>query len=96
MPGSANRLDWTVTQICKGCGWEMRPSSRLVSEAPNTRSHSRDGYCVNCVRAELRRKRRRAKELAEGLRQPTVRELWEQGHPCIEPCPLPSRKESRR
>lgn len=89
-------LDWSKPQYCIACECLMRPSKRPSDDYPNSRIHSSNGECVRCATARRRREareKRMAEEyalaLAEGRRQPTVRELWEMGHPCIEPYPLP-------
>lgn len=89
-------LDWSKPQYCLSCDCPLRPVRRSIEEYPGSRVHSSNGLCVSCA-SSLRRREAREKRVAEeyalalveGRRQPTVRELWEIGHPCVEPCPLP-------
>lgn len=74
-------IDWTVEHKCSSCGQKMRPPRSSVKDWPGTRLYSGQGKCSAC-----------AKEVRKTY--PTVRELAEMGHPCIEPCPLPSSKRS--
>lgn len=74
-------IDWTVEHKCSSCGQKMRPPRSSVKDWPGTRLYSGQGKCSAC-----------AKEVRQAY--PTVRELAEMGHPCIEPGPLPSRKRS--
>lgn len=74
-------IDWTVEHKCSSCGQKMRPPRTSVKDWPGTRLYSGQGKCSAC-----------AKEVRQAY--PTVRELAEMGHPCIEPCPLPSSKRS--
>ena len=74
-------IDWSEDHYCERCGIRMRPPHTSVSEYPETRLYSGGGVCALCARH-----RRRV--------GPTVAELAAQGHPCIEPCPLPSNKRS--
>lgn len=74
-------VDWTVDQHCTACGQKMRPPRSSVKDWPETRLYSGRGKCSTC-----------AKGGQKGY--PTVRELAAMGHPCIEPCPLPSSKRS--
>jgi hypothetical protein len=74
-------MDWSEVHYCSRCGVRMRPPRTGISEFPETRLYSGNGVCALC---------------AKGSRKvgPTVAELAAQGHPCIEPCPLPSNKRS--
>ena len=74
-------IDWTVEHKCSSCGQKMRPPRSSVQDWPGARLYSGQGKCSAC-----------AKEVRETY--PTVRELAAMGHPCIEPCPLPSSKRS--
>lgn len=74
-------IDWTVDHKCSSCGQKMRPPRTSAKDWLGTRLYSGRGECSTC--AKERRKT-----------HPTVRELAEMGHPCIEPCPLPSSKRS--
>ena len=74
-------IDWTVEHKCSSCGQKMRPPRTSAKDWPGTRLYSGQGKCSAC-----------AKEVRQAY--PTVRELAEMGHPCIEPCPLPSSKRS--
>lgn len=74
-------IDWTVEHKCSSCGQKMRPPRTSVKDWPGTRLYSCQGKCSSC-----------AKEVRKTY--PTVRELAAMGHPCIEPCPLPSSKRS--
>ena len=74
-------IDWSEDHYCERCGIRMRPPRTLVSEYPETRLYSGGGVCALCARHRHRV-------------GPTVAELAAQGHPCIEPCPLPSNKRS--
>lgn len=74
-------IDWTVEHKCSSCGQKMRPPRTSVKDWPGTRLYSGQGKCSTC-----------SKEVRETY--PTVRELAEMGHPCIEPCPLPPSKRS--
>lgn len=74
-------IDWTVEHKCSSCGQKMRPPRTSVKDWPGTHLYSGQGKCSAC-----------AKEVRETY--PTVRELAAMGHPCIEPCPLPSSKRS--
>ena len=75
------RVDWTVPQHCRTCGQTMRPARAVAAEWPNTRIYSGEGRCSFC-----------AKESRKP--GPTVRELFEQGHPCIELAPMPSNRRT--
>lgn len=75
------RIDWTVPQHCQTCGQTMRPARSSAAEWPNTRIYSGEGRCSFCVK-ESRKP------------GPTVRELFEQGHPCIELAPMPSNRRT--
>lgn len=74
-------IDWTVEHKCSSCGQKMRPPRTSVKDWPGTHLYSGQGKCSMC-----------AKEVRKVY--PTVRELAAMGHPCIEPCPLPSNKRS--
>lgn len=74
-------VDWSVEQFCAICGRKMRPSRASVKDWPDTQTYASQGWCSTCVKAGR-------------VGYPTVRELFEKGHPCIEPCPLPSNKRS--
>ena len=74
-------IDWSVEHKCSLCGQKMRPPRTSVKDWPGTRLYSGLGKCSMC-----------AKEARKTY--PTVRELAEMGHPCIEPCPPPSNKRS--
>lgn len=74
-------IDWSVDQFCVICGRKMRPSRASVKDWPNTQTYASMRRCSTCV-----------KDGRVGYL--TVRELFEKGHPCIEPCPLPSNKRS--
>nr|DAV87045.1 MAG TPA: hypothetical protein [Caudoviricetes sp.] len=50
--------------------------------------------CFNVRRAAARREREGIKPRPKPRRNPTVAELAAQGHPCIEPAPMPSRTRS--
>ncbi len=96
MPGAP--VDWTKPQFCVTCDVRMRPGGTTSQEMPDTLVHASHGECSSCQRRRKRAEAREAAKEAE-VRYPTVRELYEQGHPCIEPCPKPKtvhrRKESR-
>lgn len=79
--GARSAVDWGVEQLCAACGQKMRPSRASAKDWPGTRPYASKGRCSPCV-----------KEGRSGY--PTVRELFEKGHPCIDPCPLPSNKRS--
>lgn len=74
-------IDWTVEHKCSSCGQKMRPPRSSVKDWPGTRLYSGQGKCSTCAKEDRKV-------------YPTVRELAEMGHPCIEPCPLPSSKRS--
>ena len=78
---SSSRTGWTGERKCLSCGRRMRPPRSSVKDWPGTRLYSGQGKCSVC-----------AKEDRQAY--PTVRELAAAGHPCIEPCPLPSSKRS--
>lgn len=78
---SRSTIDWGVDQLCAACGTKMRPSRASIKEWPNTRPYASKGRCSSCI-----------KEGRTGY--PTARELFEQGHPCVELAPLPSNKRS--
>lgn len=77
----SSAVDWGIEQCCVTCGCKMRPSRASVVDWPGTRLYSSRGRCSICVKGGR-------------SGNPTVRELFEQGHPCIEPAPLPSNKRS--
>ena len=78
---SSSRIGWTGERKCLSCGRRMRPPRSSVKDWPGTRLYSGQGKCSVC-----------AKEDRQAY--PTVRERAAAGHPCIEPCPLPSSKRS--
>lgn len=74
-------IDWGIEQLCAACVSKMRPSRASVKDWPGTRPYASKGRCSPC-----------AKEGRSGY--PTVRELFEKGHPCIELAPVPSNKRT--
>nr|DAQ82713.1 MAG TPA: hypothetical protein [Caudoviricetes sp.] len=50
--------------------------------------------CFNVRRVAARREREGINPRPKPRRNPTVAELAAQGHPCIEPAPMPSRTRS--
>lgn len=75
------RIDWAEPQYCKRCGVKMRPRVAPAAEWAGTNSYGKRGMCSTCVSPNARR-------------FPTVAELYAQGHPCVEPCPLPPNTRS--
>ena len=79
--------------ICEVCGWKIRPARSSEDVFPGTAPYGGKGLCNRCYRKK--KYNGRNKPEPKPVRQyPTVRELWEQGHPCIEPCPLPATKRT--
>lgn len=77
----AVRIDWSEPQHCKRCGVRMRPRAAVSAEWVGTNVYGKGGLCGACIAPDVRH-------------FPTVAELYAQGHPCVEPCPLPSSKRS--
>lgn len=73
------RIDWSEPQHCKRCGVRMRPRVSESAEWVGTNSYGKGGLCSTCIAPNVRH-------------FPTVAELYAQGHPCVEPCPLPSKR----
>ena len=90
----SRRVDWSVPQHCGDCGSLLRPGRAPIEDWPGTRAHHARGLCMRCFnvrRAAARREREGIQPRPKPRRNPTVAELAAQGHPCIEPAPMPSR-----
>lgn len=90
----SRRVDWSVPQHCGDCGSLLRPGRAPIEEWPGTHAHHARGLCMTCFnvrRVAARREREGIKPRPKRPRNPTVAELAAQGHPCIEPAPMPSR-----
>mgnify|MGYP001692916606 FL=1 len=90
----SRRVDWSVPQHCGDCGSPLRPGHAPIEDWPGTRAHHARGLCMrgfNVRRVAARREREGIKPRPKPRRNPTVAELAAQGHPCIEPAPMPSR-----
>lgn len=88
-------LDWSQPQDCWECGRRMRAPRTTITDFPGTAIYSGQGVCQPCRDAAKRAERRkdacaRTRPKRRGG-NPTVAELAAQGHPCIEPAPVPSR-----
>lgn len=90
--------DWSKPQHCRECGRRMRSSWMKLADCPGTVQYAGRGVCKSCASAAERAGRRRGDCVRHkpGRRggNPTVAELAAQGHPCIEPAPMPSRTRS--
>ena len=90
----SRRVDWSVPQHCGDCGSPLRPGHAPIEDWPGTRAHHARGLCMRCFnvrRVAARREREGIKPRPKRQRNPTVAELAAQGHPCVEPAPMPSR-----
>ena len=90
----SHRIDWSIPQHCGDCGTLMRPRTADAEDWPGSRPHQGKGCCSKCNnarRSEARRRRQGIKPRPKPRRNPTVAELAAQGHPCVEPAPMPSR-----
>ena len=93
----SRRVDWSVPQHCSDCGSLLRPGRAPIEDWPGTRAHHARGLCMRCFnvrRVAARREREGIKPRPKPRRNPAVAELAAQGHPCIEPAPMPSRVRS--
>ena len=86
----SRRVDWSVPQHCGDCGSPLRPGHAPIEDWPGTRAYHARGLCMRCFNVR-RVAARREREGIKPRRNPTVAELAAQGHPCIEPAPMPSR-----